>query len=210
MSHQLQYIWEEINLKVTFVIYLDEELIKHGYNEGDIWFHVDKLSSAHVYLRMEGGMSIESIPEKLLIDCCQLVKANSIEGCKLNNVQIVYTPWANLKKTNGMDTGQVGFVRDKLVKRCVVEKKLNEIVNRLNKTKEEKIIDFAAEKIAKSKAERSQERKFIEEQRQRSYQAEQLRKKEEEMKSYSTVMKKANMKSNKQEVSAEEYEDGFM
>ena len=197
-------------MKVTFVIYLDEELIKHGYNEGDIWFHVDKLSSAHVYLRMEGGMSIESIPEKLLIDCCQLVKANSIEGCKLNNVQIVYTPWTNLKKTNGMDTGQVGFVRDKLVKRCVVEKKLNEIVNRLNKTKEEKIIDFAAEKIAKSKAERSQERKFIEEQRQRSYQAEQLRKKEEEMKSYSTVMKKANMKSNKQEVSAEEYEDGFM
>ncbi|XP_030885901.1 coiled-coil domain-containing protein 25 isoform X2 [Leptonychotes weddellii] len=29
----------------------DEDLIKHGWPE-DIWFHVDKLSSAHVYLRL--------------------------------------------------------------------------------------------------------------------------------------------------------------
>ena len=28
-------------------------------------------------------------------------------GCKLNNVPIVYTPWANLKKTADMDIGQV-------------------------------------------------------------------------------------------------------
>jgi hypothetical protein len=28
-------------------------------------------------------------------------------GCKTNNVVIVYTPWANLKKTQGMDVGQV-------------------------------------------------------------------------------------------------------
>ena len=30
---------------------LDEELIKWGWPE-DVWFHVDKLSSAHVYLRL--------------------------------------------------------------------------------------------------------------------------------------------------------------
>ncbi|XP_035178547.1 coiled-coil domain-containing protein 25 isoform X2 [Oxyura jamaicensis] len=29
----------------------DEDLIKYGWPE-DIWFHVDKLSSAHVYLRL--------------------------------------------------------------------------------------------------------------------------------------------------------------
>lgn len=29
----------------------DEELIKWGWPE-DVWFHVDKLSSAHVYLRL--------------------------------------------------------------------------------------------------------------------------------------------------------------
>lgn len=30
---------------------LDEELIQWGWPE-DVWFHVDKLSSAHVYLRL--------------------------------------------------------------------------------------------------------------------------------------------------------------
>jgi hypothetical protein len=28
-------------------------------------------------------------------------------GCKINNVWIVYTPWSNLKKTTGMEVGQV-------------------------------------------------------------------------------------------------------
>ena len=45
-----------------------------------MWFHVDKLSSAHVYLRMPTGMSWDQIPEELLTDLAQLVKANSIEG----------------------------------------------------------------------------------------------------------------------------------
>ena len=57
----------------------DEDLIKYAWPQ-DVWFHVDKLSSAHVYLRMPEGMSWEAIPEPLLIDCAQLVKANSIEG----------------------------------------------------------------------------------------------------------------------------------
>lgn len=57
----------------------DEDLIKYAWPQ-DIWFHVDKLSSAHVYLRMPEGMSWEAIPEPLLVDCAQLVKANSIEG----------------------------------------------------------------------------------------------------------------------------------
>ena len=58
----------------------DEDLIKFAWPQ-DVWFHVDKLSSAHVYLRLpESIPSWESIPEPLLIDCAQLVKANSIEG----------------------------------------------------------------------------------------------------------------------------------
>lgn len=43
-------------------------------------FHVDNLSSAHVYLRMHAGDTWTSIPEELLKDCAQLTKANSIEG----------------------------------------------------------------------------------------------------------------------------------
>lgn len=57
----------------------DEELIKYAWPQ-DVWFHVDKLSSAHVYLRMPDNMAWEKIPEALLTDCAQLVKANSIEG----------------------------------------------------------------------------------------------------------------------------------
>lgn len=43
-------------------------------------FHVDKMSSAHVYLRMRKGQTIDDISEGLLEDCAQLVKANSIQG----------------------------------------------------------------------------------------------------------------------------------
>uniref|UniRef100_A0AAZ3STJ0 Coiled-coil domain-containing protein 25 n=1 Tax=Oncorhynchus tshawytscha TaxID=74940 RepID=A0AAZ3STJ0_ONCTS len=52
-------------------------------------FHVDKLSSAHVYLRMPKGLTIEDIPKEVLIDCVQLVKNNSIQGCKMNNFNVV-------------------------------------------------------------------------------------------------------------------------
>ncbi len=58
---------------------IDEDLIKYAWPQ-DVWFHVDKLSSAHVYLRMPEGMTWDAIPEALLTDCAQLVKANSIEG----------------------------------------------------------------------------------------------------------------------------------
>ena len=43
-------------------------------------FHVDKLSSAHIYLRMRPGQSWDNLPEELLMDLAQLTKANSIEG----------------------------------------------------------------------------------------------------------------------------------
>ena len=39
----------------------------------------------------------------------------AVSGCKANDVDIVYTMWSNLKKTPGMDVGQVGFHRQKEV-----------------------------------------------------------------------------------------------
>lgn len=36
-------------------------------------------------------------------------------GNKVNNVDVVYTPWSNLKKTASMDVGQVGFHNSKMV-----------------------------------------------------------------------------------------------
>ncbi|KAG0646201.1 Coiled-coil domain-containing 25 [Hyphodiscus hymeniophilus] len=129
----------------------NEELIKYGLEE-DVWFHVDKLSSAHIYLRMNEGDTWDAIPEDLLTDCAQLTKANSIEGNKKDNVTIIYTPWSNLKKDGSMAVGQVSFKDNKKVKRILVSQRENPIVNRLNKTKVEKFPDLAMEKEEKLKS----------------------------------------------------------
>lgn len=39
---------------MLFNILTDEDLIKWGWPE-DVWFHVDKHSSAHVYLRLQNA-----------------------------------------------------------------------------------------------------------------------------------------------------------
>jgi len=59
---------------------------------------------------------MDDMSEGLLEDCAQLVKANSIQGNKVNNIDVVYTPWYNLKKSPSMDVGQVGFHNPKLVR----------------------------------------------------------------------------------------------
>ena len=43
-------------------------------------FHVDKLSSAHVYVRQSPNKTVNDIPEDVVRECSQLVKENSIEG----------------------------------------------------------------------------------------------------------------------------------
>lgn len=55
----------------------------------------------------------------MLDDAAQLVKHNSIEGNKINDLDIVYTMWSNLKKTDGMEVGQVAFHNDKEVSFCL-------------------------------------------------------------------------------------------
>ncbi|EIM78979.1 cytoplasmic protein [Stereum hirsutum FP-91666 SS1] len=124
----------------------NEDLIKYAWPQ-DVWFHVDKLSSAHVYVRLpESIPSWEAIPEPLLNECAQLVKANSIEGNKKDNLTIIYTPGSNLKKTGDMAVGQVSFHNDKKVKRVHVPKRENPIINRLNKTKVERQVDHEQER----------------------------------------------------------------
>ncbi|KAF7234186.1 hypothetical protein EG68_12374 [Paragonimus skrjabini miyazakii] len=56
----------------------NEELIRWGWPE-DVWFHVDKMSSAHVYLRLREGETLDDVPNVVLQDCAQLVKENSIQ-----------------------------------------------------------------------------------------------------------------------------------
>ncbi|XP_051581109.1 coiled-coil domain-containing protein 25-like isoform X2 [Myxocyprinus asiaticus] len=145
---------------------------------------------------MPKGTMVEDIPKEVLIDCAQLVKNNSIQGCKMNNINIVYTPWSNLKKTADMDVGQIGFHRQKEVKIVAVEKKINEIVNRLEKTKEERYPDLAAEKESRDREERNEKKAQIQEQKKREKDEMKKKKDMEELRNYSSLMKSDNMTTN--------------
>ncbi|KAF3944610.1 hypothetical protein CMV_028940 [Castanea mollissima] len=175
----------------------NEELIKYGFPE-DIWFHVDKMSSAHVYIRLHKGQTIDDISE----------------GNKVNNIDVVYTPWSNLKKTASMDVGQVGFHNPKMVRTVRVEKRINEIVNRLNRTKVERKPDLKAEREAVNAAERA-ERKLQLRDKKRREEMERLEKeRQSELRSYKGLMVSENMTSNKQiattSKSLQELEEDFM
>lgn len=189
----------------------NEDLIKHGW-DNDVWFHVDKLSSAHVYLRLKDGESIGSIPEDVIRDCAQLVKHNSIEGNKMSNVGVVYTMWGNLKKTGDMAVGQVSFHDTRAIKRLVVEKRVNEIVNRMNKTKTEATPDLHQEKTDRLKELNRRAREQVKRQADADKVVREQRQKEKQAKSYDSIHKKSEMTSNRdyRGADASAIEDDFM
>jgi len=176
--------------------YENEDLIKFGWPE-DVWFHVDKVSSAHVYLRLGKGQTLESVPQAVIEEAAQLVKQNSIEGCKMNDVDVVYTMWENLHKTESMEVGQIGFHKQKAVKKIRVAKKDNAVINRLNKTKVEKEVDFRMEREKRDRADREERKKQFKKMEEAKKLEEQKRKEEAELRSYSNIMKEENMTSNK-------------
>nr|XP_012152115.1 PREDICTED: ubiquitin-associated domain-containing protein 1-like isoform X3 [Megachile rotundata] len=173
----------------------NEDLIRWGWPE-DVWFHVDKYSSAHVYLRLNFGQTIDDIPSAVLEDAAQLVKANSIEGNKMNDIDVVYTMWSNLKKTQGMDVGQVGFHKDKEVRKIHVAKRISTIVNRLNKTKKVEQVNFRAEREKRDRIEREDKKKLLREQKEKEKAEEKRLKEEAEMRSYNSLFDTCNMTSN--------------
>lgn len=116
----------------------NEHLIQYGW-PGDIWFHVDGLSSAHVYFRLRNveevsSIPIDELPTDSVYDMMQICKNNSIAGCKLASVKMVYTPHSNLKKTFDMESGAVTYHDTKLCRygRCEKDRKR---VRELEKTK---------------------------------------------------------------------------
>ena len=119
----------------------NEFLIKYAQHH-DIWFHVDNLSSAHVYLRTKEPItSYEQIKPETIQECAQLTKANSIEGCKKASVAMNYTWATNLLKTEDMQTGAVSYKNNKLVVKFIIEKN-KDIIRQTLKTKTEANPDF--------------------------------------------------------------------
>lgn len=194
--------------------YENEDLIRYGIPE-DLWFHVDDLSSAHVYLRLRKNQLLEDVSDSTIMECAQLVKANSIEGCKLKEVHVVYTRWRNLQKTASMEVGQVGYHEPKNVKRIRVEKD-NAIVNRMNRTKEEKFPDLASLQEERAREFRAEQKATKQTQAQTEKQARRAREEQAKLRSYSSMMVEENMKSNADIVAtvddsaARVFEDDFM
>lgn len=129
----------------------------------------------------------------------------------MNNVRIVYTPVSNLRKEGGFDVGQVSFHTPKHCRYTTVPRKLNEIVNRLNKTKDDRVVDFHAEKVAKQREESQRKRNEEAKARMESVREAEKKREEVEMRSYSSAMKSDKMSTNKHDepVDIQAYEEDF-
>jgi predicted ribosome quality control (RQC) complex YloA/Tae2 family protein len=187
--------------------YENEDLIRWGWPE-DIWFHVDNHSSAHVYVRMPQGKGMNDLSPEMIEECCQLTKQNSIEGCKLNNVKIVFTPWSNLKKTNGMEVGQVSFHNESLRRYHTIAKKDTTILNRLEKTRVEKEnVNFQDLREQRDTEERRKaKQQMVADQERKKKEAEEEQK-ALELKTYATLNDQSKMSTNQDYVPDE---DDFM
>lgn len=93
-------------------------------------------------MRRPIGESIDDVNPEVLAEMCQLVKNNSIEGSKASKVDIIYTEFSNLRKTQTMETGAVTFFEQKLVRKVKNVERDRDIVKRIEKTKVEKNPDL--------------------------------------------------------------------
>ena len=93
---------------------------------------------------------------------------------------------------------QVGFHKEREVRKIRVSKRENVIVNRLNKTKREvKNPDLRTEREGRDKVEREEKKKVYKEQEKQREEDEKKRKAEAELRSYDRVMNEEQMTSNK-------------
>ncbi len=173
--------------------YENEELLKYGFAE-DVWFHVDDLSSAHVYLRRAIGEKLEDVNPTVIAEMCQLVKNNSIEGCKAPRVDIIYTEFLNVKKTVSMDTGSVSFHNMNLVVKVKHVERDREIVARIEKTRKERFPDLELMKADRDLEEKNRRKKEVKDQHEREKAERKQKEEEEEMRSYKTFLSSKELK----------------
>ena len=97
-----------------------------------------------------------------------------------------------------MDTGQVTFHKNNMVKKIFIKEKRNDIVNRLNKTKEEKNTDFAGERIARDREAKYEARQYEKKKKEEDLEKARRKKEKEELKSYKSIFKDTSMTTNKE------------
>eukprot|EP00397_Hematodinium_sp_SG-2012_P039581 GEMP01043234.1.p1 GENE.GEMP01043234.1~~GEMP01043234.1.p1 ORF type:complete len:247 (+),score=55.01 GEMP01043234.1:128-868(+) len=204
-----------------FLVYMgrdkheNEKLLANGFPE-DLWFHADKYSSAHVYLRLpmeiwrelmikaypphgipnKSHAGIKSlteadyrahIPEDVIKEMCVLVKANSIEGSKASQVDIVWTPFANLKKDDSMDVGSVAFHRKEQTWYVKHVERERDILKVIEKTKEEREVNLEEEKSRREELERGFRKKLVSQMKEAERLEEKKCKEERELRSYARL-----------------------
>jgi hypothetical protein len=159
--------------------------------------------------------SWNALPAALVADLAQLTKANSIEGNKKDNVAVVYTPWGNLRKDGSMAVGQVAFHDGRGVRRTLVAARENAVVNRLNKTRVERVgaaLDLAGEKEERLREERKRDRLAREELKKEEdkKKEEWARKRHQKDHAYDDLFTEENMAAASNQDRDEDWEDDFM
>lgn len=104
--------------------------------------------------------------------------------------------WENLKKTPDMEPGQVAYHNEKAVKMIRVERRKNEIINRLNRTKTEDYPDLRAEREKRDAQDRAEQKAKLRAQKELEKEQGKKRKEEEELRSYTALLKTENMTTN--------------
>lgn len=162
-------------------------LVKNGI-EKDVWFHVENLSSAHVYLQMKEEEDFDFLEKDWIEKCAQLTKETSIDGSKCLKVWVVFTEWTNLRE--GLNPGEVFFHDKRKTKRVLVEGNNRKVFNFFKKNRKEIEIE-----------------KHIEEQRERLS----LRRKEAfDKKKQENILFKQKRKKKEDDKKARKYEDVFV
>ncbi|KFM79988.1 Coiled-coil domain-containing protein 25, partial [Stegodyphus mimosarum] len=87
-----------------------------------------------------------------------------------------------------MEVGQVSFHNPKLVKVIKVEKRLNDVVNRLNKTKVERFPCLQAEREERDRLERAEMKQVMRKEKESQKIAAAKKEEEAKLKDYSSLM----------------------
>lgn len=111
-----------------------------------------------------------------------------------------------------MATGQVGFKQPKTVKKVHIDMRINAIVNRLNKTKEERFPDFAQEKID---YEKDLKRREVTDRQKRQKEELRIARERKQLRwekdhGYETMYNEEDVRHSSNQFRADDWEDDFM